>query len=73
MGKRSRVTYDANYRLTDLTSPAFNLHVARDAMGDITAIGNAPGANPATETYAYDPLYRLTQRDRGQRQQSWKA
>jgi RHS repeat-associated protein len=52
--------YDANYRLTDLTSPAFNLHVARDAMGDITAIGNAPGANPATETYGYDPLYRLT-------------
>jgi RHS repeat-associated protein len=34
--------------------------VARDAMGDITAIGNAPGANPATETYSYDPLYRLT-------------
>lgn len=53
-------TYDANYRLTDLTSPAFSLHVARDAMGDITAIGNAPGANPATETYRYDPLYRLT-------------
>ncbi|QRN54979.1 RHS repeat-associated core domain-containing protein [Dyella caseinilytica] len=52
-------TYDANYRLTDLTSPAFNLHVARDSMGDITAIGNAAGANPATETYAYDPLYRL--------------
>ncbi|GAB2574754.1 RHS repeat protein [Dyella jejuensis] len=52
-------TYDANYRLTDLTSPAFTLHVARDAMGDITAIGNAPGASPATETYAYDPLYRL--------------
>ncbi|MFK2902251.1 RHS repeat protein, partial [Dyella jejuensis] len=49
-------TYDANYRLTDLTSPAFTLHVARDAMGDITAIGNAPGASPATETYAYDPL-----------------
>jgi len=53
-------TYDANYRLTDLTSPAFNLHFARDAMGDITALGNAPGANPATETYNYDPLYRLT-------------
>jgi RHS repeat-associated protein len=52
-------TYDANYRLTDLTSPAFNLHVARDAMGDITAIGNAAGANPAIETYGYDPLYRL--------------
>ncbi|WP_233842105.1 RHS repeat-associated core domain-containing protein [Dyella sp. 2HG41-7] len=54
-------TYDANYRLTDLVSPAFTLHVARDAMGDITAIGNSAGANPATETYSYDPLYRLTQ------------
>ncbi len=53
-------TYDANYRLTDLASPAFSLHAARDAMGNITAIGNAPGANPATETYSYDPLYRLT-------------
>ena len=53
-------SYDANYRLTDLTSPAFSLHVARDTMGDITGIGNAAGANPATETYSYDPLYRLT-------------
>jgi RHS repeat-associated protein len=63
LGNGQAVTraYDANYRLTDLTSPAFNLHVARDAMGDITALGNAAGANPATETYSYDPLYRLTQ------------
>jgi RHS repeat-associated protein len=52
-------TFDANYRLTDLTSPALNLHFAHDAMGDITALGNAPGANPPTETYSYDPLYRL--------------
>ena len=52
--------YDANYRLTDLTSAAFTLHMARDAMGDVTAIGNASGANPATEAYKYDPLYRLT-------------
>jgi RHS repeat-associated protein len=29
-------------------------------MGDINAIGNAAGASPATETYGYDPLYRLT-------------
>ena len=58
-GQKITRTYDANYRLTDLTSPAFNLHVARDAMGDITAIGDSPGANPATETYSYDPLYRL--------------
>ena len=53
-------TYDANYQFTDIVSPAFTLHVARDAVGDITAIGNAVGANPATETYAYDPLERLT-------------
>jgi RHS repeat-associated protein len=53
-------TYDANYSLTDVVSPALNLHFARDAMGNITALGNAPGANPAMETYSYDPLYRLT-------------
>ncbi|MFC5743166.1 RHS repeat protein [Dyella tabacisoli] len=52
-------SYDANYLLTDITSPALNLHFARDAMGNITALGNTPGANPATETYSYDPLYRL--------------
>ena len=52
--------YDANYRLTDLTSPALTLHFGRDAMGDITALGNAPGANPAIESYQYDPLYHLT-------------
>ncbi|WP_189339764.1 DUF6531 domain-containing protein [Rhodanobacter denitrificans] len=52
--------YDANYRLTDLTSQALNLHFNRDAMGNIVALGNAPGANPATEAYSYDPLYRLT-------------
>jgi RHS repeat-associated protein len=28
-------------------------------MGNIVALGNAPGANPASETYGYDPLYRL--------------
>jgi RHS repeat-associated protein len=52
--------YDANDALTDLTSPALTLHFARDAMGNITAEGAAAGANPATETYTYDPLYRLT-------------
>ena len=52
-------TYDANYLLTDLTSPTFNLHFSRDAMGNVTALGDVQGANPATETYGYDPLYRL--------------
>ena len=53
-------SYDANDALTDIVSPALNLHVARDATGNITALGNAPGANLAIETYSYDPLYRLT-------------
>nr|WP_304625081.1 RHS repeat-associated core domain-containing protein [Rhodanobacter sp. MP1X3] len=53
-------SYDANYALSDLTSPALNLHFARDPMGHIIAEGNAAGASPATETYSYDPLYRLT-------------
>jgi len=52
-------TYDANYRATDITSPGFNLHLARDLMGNVSAIGAASGANPATESYGYDPLYRL--------------
>jgi len=52
-------SYDANYRLTDITSSAFSLHVAHNAMGDVTALGNVPGANPSIETYTYDPLYRL--------------
>jgi RHS repeat-associated protein len=53
-------SYDANYQLTDLTSLALNLHFARDVMGNIIALGNTSGANPAIETYGYDPLYRLT-------------
>ncbi|RAP56919.1 hypothetical protein BTJ49_12320 [Oleiagrimonas sp. MCCC 1A03011] len=53
-------SYDADYRLTDLTSPLLNLHYARDALGNITAMGDAPGTNPANESYSYDPLQRLT-------------
>jgi RHS repeat-associated protein len=52
--------YDANYALTDITSTALNLHFTRDPMGNINAEGNTPGASPATETYGYDPLQRLT-------------
>ena len=58
-GQTVKRVYDANYRVTDITSPGFNLHLARDLMGNVSAIGVASGANPATETYKYDPLYRL--------------
>jgi len=53
-------TYDSNYRFTDVSDSAINLHFARDLMGNVVALGNSPGANPAIETYTYDPLYRLT-------------
>ncbi|HEX7814588.1 RHS repeat-associated core domain-containing protein [Dyella sp.] len=59
-GQQVTRTYDANYRLTDLTSPNFNLHFLLDSMGNITALGNAPGVASPIETYTYDPLYHLT-------------
>lgn len=52
-------TYDANYQVTDVVSAALNLHFARDAAGEIVGLGDASGASPASETYTYDPLYRL--------------
>ena len=62
LGNGQTVTrsYDANYALTDLASPALNLHLGRDPMGQVVALGNAPGASSAIETYSYDPLRRLT-------------
>jgi RHS repeat-associated protein len=61
LGNGQTVTrhYDANYRLSDLTSTALTLHYARDAMGNPTMVSSTGGAQPATETYTYDPLYRL--------------
>jgi len=62
LGNGQTVTrsYDLNYQFTDITSPTLNLHFARDAMGKITALGNAAGASPALETYSYDWLSELT-------------
>jgi RHS repeat-associated protein len=54
-------TYDANYRATDITGSALTLHFKRDAVGNITAEGNAAGVPTPSETYQYDPLYRLQQ------------
>lgn len=55
--------YDANYRATDIEGSALDLNFTRDAMGDITAEGNAAGVPTPNETYQYDPLYRLLQVD----------
>jgi RHS repeat-associated protein len=54
-------TYDANYRLTTLGIAGLTEQVGRDAMGDVTMLTNPAGSVPASESYQYDPLYRLTQ------------
>jgi RHS repeat-associated protein len=59
-GQAVTLTYDANGAWTDVASTAFSLHVKRDVLGNIVAIGNAAGVPAPTETYTYDPLYRLT-------------
>lgn len=59
-GQTVTLTYDATGALTDIASTAFSLHVKRDAMGNIVALGNTAGVAAPTETYGYDPLYRLT-------------
>ena len=53
-------TFDANYAYTDVTSPVLSIHLSRDVNGNVAALGNAPGASPATETYSYDALEQLT-------------
>lgn len=50
-------TYDANYAVTDIVSPAFELHLTRDAMGRI--IESHSGGGSPSETYRYDDLSRL--------------
>ncbi|MDF4024647.1 RHS repeat-associated core domain-containing protein [Luteibacter sp. PPL201] len=59
-GQTVTITHDATGAMTDIASTAFSLHVKRDVMGNIVAIGNATGVPSATESYTYDPLYRLT-------------
>lgn len=49
-------SYDANYRVTDISSPALSLHYTRDAKGRVTGITEGNTRN----TFAYDPLGRLT-------------
>jgi len=53
-------SYDADYQLNDVVAPGFAEHLGRNVMGDVVAQGDSPGASPATESYTYDPLRRLT-------------
>lgn len=59
-GQTVSMTYDLTGALTDITSAAFSLHVKRDVMGNITALGDTAGVQTPSETYGYDALYRLT-------------
>jgi RHS repeat-associated protein len=58
-GQTVKRTYDANYRMTDINSPKFNVHYDRDALGQVIALRDLP-TSAAQETYAYDGLHRLT-------------
>ncbi len=49
-------TYDANYGVTDVVSPALELHFVLDAVGNVTGVSESSGG---TASYAYDALYRL--------------
>jgi RHS repeat-associated protein len=53
-------SFDATGQLTDIASPAFSLHLKRDAMGNVIASGDTAGVATPAETYGYDALYRLT-------------
>ncbi|WP_354514206.1 MULTISPECIES: RHS repeat-associated core domain-containing protein [unclassified Luteibacter] len=53
-------TFDATGQLTDIASPAFSLHLKRDAMGNVIALGDTAGVATPAEIYGYDALYRLT-------------
>jgi RHS repeat-associated protein len=57
IGQTVTRTYDSNYAVTDIVSPALELHFSRDAMGNITGVSEAGGGSAS---YGYDPLYRLT-------------
>jgi RHS repeat-associated protein len=53
-------TFDATGQLIDIASTAFSLHLKRDAMGNVIALGDTAGVATPAETYSYDALYRLT-------------
>lgn len=55
--------YDANYRATDITGSAINLHFLLDNMGNISKEGDTSGVPTPNESYQYDPLYRLKEVD----------
>ena len=50
-------TYDANYRVTDIASPALALHFSLDALGNVTGVSESGGG---TASYQYDAFSRLT-------------
>jgi len=55
--------YDADYRATDITGSAINLHFALDPLGNLSKEGDAAGVPTPNESYQYDPLYRLKEVD----------
>jgi RHS repeat-associated protein len=59
-GQTLTKSYDRNYWATDIAGSVLNLHFRRDAMGNLSVLGNAPGALTTIERYDYDGLNRLS-------------
>jgi len=58
-GPTIALSYDANFRVTDIASTPYNFHARRDSAGRLAAIGQATGAPVPDETYGYDGAGRL--------------
>jgi len=59
-GQTVTYTYDLTGAVTDVVGGPLAQHLKRDALGNITVIGDTAGVATPTETYSYDSLYRLT-------------
>jgi len=67
-GRSLTKTYDQDYAISQVVSSATaGLTVAAtvDVLGNLTSASNIVGANPPTQKYLYDPLYRLTTSETG--------
>lgn len=62
-GRTLAKTYDGDYAIDKIVSSNSNglvIDATVDALGNLTNASSVVGANPPTQVYQYDPLYRLT-------------
>jgi RHS repeat-associated protein len=62
-GRRLTKTYDSDYaidKIVSSNSTGLVIDGTVDVLGNLTNASSTVGANPPTQQYQYDPLYRLT-------------